>query len=111
MVALRASRGLCSSESVYVDHVREIDPLGRDEPTYIQVADVIAGRIETGEFTHKLPAERALAEEFGVAYQTVRHSMKVLRERGLIITRQGRGTFVAPAARRDRGEHGGRDED
>jgi DNA-binding GntR family transcriptional regulator len=26
----------------------------------------------------------------------VRHAMKVLRERGLIITRQGRGTFVAP---------------
>ena len=25
-----------------------------------------------------------------------RHAMKVLRERGLIITRQGRGTFVAP---------------
>jgi GntR family transcriptional regulator len=87
--------------------VREIDPLGRDEPTYIQVADVIAARIEVGEFTHKLPAERALAEEYGVAYQTVRHSMKVLRDRGLIITRQGRGTFVAPAARRERGE--GRD--
>jgi DNA-binding GntR family transcriptional regulator len=28
----------------------------------------------------------------------VRHAMQVLRERGLIITRQGRGTFVAPAA-------------
>jgi DNA-binding GntR family transcriptional regulator len=25
--------------------------------------------------------------------------MKLLRERGLIITRQGRGTFVAPSAR------------
>jgi DNA-binding GntR family transcriptional regulator len=32
--------------------------------------------------------------------------MKVLRERGLIITRQGRGTFVAPAARRDKPETG-----
>ena len=46
--------------------------MGRDEPTYIQVAEVIATRIESGEITHKLPAERALAEEFGVAYQTVR---------------------------------------
>jgi DNA-binding GntR family transcriptional regulator len=27
--------------------------------------------------------------------------MKVLRELGLIITRQGRGTFVAPLASRD----------
>jgi DNA-binding GntR family transcriptional regulator len=74
-----------------------IDPLGPDF-AYIQVADQIAARIEVGEIKHKLPAERALAEEYGVAYQTVRHAMQVLRERGLIITRQGRGTFVAPAA-------------
>ena len=56
-------------------------------------------RIETGEITHRLPSERDLAEEYGVAYQTVRHAMKLLRERGLIITRQGRGTFVAQAHR------------
>jgi GntR family transcriptional regulator len=76
-----------------------VDPLGPDF-AYIQVANDIAAKIEVGEITHKLPAERALAEEYGVAYQTVRHAMKVLRERGLIITRQGRGTFVAPSARR-----------
>ena len=74
-----------------------IDPLGPDF-TYIQVANDIATKIEVGEITHRLPAERALAEEYGCAYQTVRHAMKVLRERGLIITRQGRGTFVNPAA-------------
>ncbi len=77
----------------------QIDPLGPDF-AYIQVANDIASRIEVGEISHKLPAERALAEEYGVAYQTVRHAMKVLRDRGLIITRQGRGTFVAPEARR-----------
>jgi GntR family transcriptional regulator len=43
------------------------------------------------------------SKEYGVAYQTVRHAMKVLRERGLIITRQGRGTLVA----RDRGPEPG----
>lgn len=67
--------------------------------SYLQVADSIADRIAKGEFTVRLPAERDLADEYEVAYQTVRRSMKVLRERGLIITRQGRGTFVAPAAR------------
>jgi len=72
-----------------------VDPLGADF-AYVQVANHIAVRIEAGEITHKLPAERDLAREYGVAYQTVRHAMKVLRERGLIITRQGRGTFVAP---------------
>jgi DNA-binding GntR family transcriptional regulator len=82
--------------------VAKIDPLGPDF-TYIQVANDIATRIEAGEITSKLPAERDLAQEYGVAYQTVRHSMAVLRERGLIITRQGRGTFVDPAARREPG--------
>jgi DNA-binding GntR family transcriptional regulator len=75
--------------------VRQVDPLGADF-AYIQVANDIAVRIEVGEISHKLPAERALAEEYGVAYQTVRHAMQVLRDRGLIVTRQGRGTFVAP---------------
>ena len=79
-----------------------VDPLGADF-AYMQVANSIAARIEAGEITHKLPAERDLAQEYGVAYQTVRHAMKVLRERGLIITRQGRGTFVA----RDRGPEPG----
>jgi DNA-binding GntR family transcriptional regulator len=74
-----------------------IDPLGGPEPTYVRVADHLAARIERGEFTIKLPAERALAEEYGVAYQTMRHAMEVLRERGAIITRQGRGTFVTSA--------------
>ena len=73
-----------------------VDPLAADF-AYVQVADNIAVRIEAGEITHRLPSERDLAEEYGVAYQTVRHAMKLLRERGLIITRQGRGTFVARA--------------
>jgi DNA-binding GntR family transcriptional regulator len=43
-------------------------------------------------------------KEYGVAYMTVRHGMEVLRERGLVITRQGRGTFVAAAIREAGGE-------
>jgi len=73
-----------------------VDPLAADF-AYVQVADNIQVRIEAGEITHRLPSERDLAEEYHVAYQTVRHAMKLLRERGLIITRQGRGTFVASA--------------
>jgi DNA-binding GntR family transcriptional regulator len=73
----------------------EIDPLRNSAATYLQVADAIAARIADGVYTSKLPTERALAQEFGVAYQTLRHSMDVLRTHALIITRQGRGTFVA----------------
>jgi DNA-binding GntR family transcriptional regulator len=61
---------------------------------YDQVADDIARRIADGEITVKLPAEKALADEYGVAYVTVRHAMAILRERGVIITVHGRGTFV-----------------
>jgi GntR family transcriptional regulator len=80
----------------YSTGMAEIDPPGNPEPTYVQVADAIAARIETGQISCRLPAERELAREYGVAYQTLRNSMAVLRRRGLVITRQGRGTFVAP---------------
>jgi len=77
---------------------RPVDPFGR-EHAYVQVANDVARRIKAGEITRKLPAERALADEYGVAYVTVRHAMQVLREQGLIVTIHGRGTFVAAALR------------
>ena len=42
----------------------------------------------------RLRAERELAEHYEVAYGTVRRAMEVLRERRLIETIHGRGTFV-----------------
>jgi len=81
----------------------EIDSTG-PKLVYVQVADWITGRIERGELRpgHKLPAERDLASEIGVGYMTVRRAMRLLRERGLIVTVVGRGTFVAECAgRRD----------
>ena len=82
--------------SILVDHVtaRPIDPYGA-EYAYIQVADDIHRRITEGEIELKLPSERSFAEEYEVAYTTVRHAMAVLRERGIIVTVHGRGTFVA----------------
>ncbi len=64
---------------------------------YVQVADHITARISAGELRPgaRLPAERDLATEYGVAYDTIRRAMALLRERGLIITIVGRGTFVA----------------
>jgi GntR family transcriptional regulator len=74
---------------------RPIDPFGA-EYAYVQVADDIQRRITEGEITAKLPGERSFAEEYGVAYTTVRHAMALLRERGIIVTVHGRGTFVTP---------------
>jgi len=65
---------------------------------YVQVAEHIAARIANGQLAPgaRLPAERNLASEYGVAYDTIRRATALLRSQGLIITIAGRGTFVAP---------------
>ena len=67
---------------------------------YEQVADTIAARIAAGYYPVKLPRELHIAEEFSVSYTTVRRAMAILRERGLIVSIHGRGTFVAPEHRK-----------
>jgi DNA-binding GntR family transcriptional regulator len=62
----------------------------------VQVADDLQRRITEGEISVKLPSERSIADEYGVAYATVRNATAVLRERGVIVTVHGRGTFVKP---------------
>ncbi len=66
-------------------------------PIYVRVADWIESRIKSGELKSgsRLPPERELAQDFGVAYDTMRRAAALLRERGLIITVHGRGTYVA----------------
>jgi DNA-binding GntR family transcriptional regulator len=73
------------------------DRPGRPQLEYVRVADALAARITAGELAAgaRLPAEQALAEEYGVAYGTVRRAMDVLRDRGLIVTIWGKGTFVS----------------
>jgi DNA-binding GntR family transcriptional regulator len=66
------------------------------EYAYVQVADDVQRRIADGEISMRLPSERSIAEDYGVAYTTVRHAMAVLRERGIIVTVHGRGTYVKP---------------
>jgi DNA-binding GntR family transcriptional regulator len=71
---------------------------GRDaDLAYMRVAADIAARIDSGELAPgaRLRSERDLAEHYGVSYGTVRRAMEVLRERGLISTVHGRGTFVS----------------
>ena len=74
---------------------RPVDPFGA-EYAYVQVADDVQRRIAEGEISMRLPSERSIAEEYGVAYTTVRHAMAVLREREVIVTVHGRGTYVKP---------------
>lgn len=66
-------------------------------PLYEQAADHLAAAIAAGQLKpgQKLPAERGLAEDWGIGYLTVRRAMRELRERGLVVSRVGKGTFVA----------------
>jgi GntR family transcriptional regulator len=86
------------------DRRPDLNP-GSPVPLYVQCADWIAFEITAGRLTPgtKLPAERDLAESWQVAYLTVRRAMRELRERGLIITVQGKGTYITePPVRRGR---------
>lgn len=70
----------------------------RRHPAYLAIADDLRSRIERRELTagDRLPTERELVAEFGVARMTVRHALDVLQLEGLIDRRRGRtgGTFV-----------------
>jgi GntR family transcriptional regulator len=70
-----------------------------DGPKYERVANLIEADIKSGELPpgKRLKPERELMTEFGVSYGTVRHAVKVLRERGLIQTQHGEGNFVRGA--------------
>lgn len=71
------------------------DPLS-DRPAYRQVADRLRQHIDSGEWpaAHRLPSESELMEQFAVSRVTVRLAVGALRSEGLIVTRQGRGSYV-----------------
>jgi DNA-binding GntR family transcriptional regulator len=64
---------------------------------YEQVAGHIAARIGAGDLPagSRLPRETELAAQYGVAYHTVRGAIRILRDRGLVVTYHGRGNYVA----------------
>jgi len=44
----------------------------------------------------RLPSEVDLSEQYGVARMTVRRAVAQLRDKGLVVTVHGRGSFAAP---------------
>lgn len=68
----------------------------RTSRLYEQIVQQIEETILKGELKpgDQLPAERDLAEQFGVSRTAVREAVKALREKGLVEAYTGRGTFV-----------------
>ncbi|MBZ6472201.1 GntR family transcriptional regulator [Streptomyces griseocarneus] len=87
-----------------------VDP-ARAAYVYMQVADHIAARIAAGDLRPgaRLPGERDLGAEYGVAIGTTRRAIRELRDRGLLLTLPAKGTFVrgGAAARRVTARTGG----
>ena len=70
-----------------------VDP-DSPEQAYLQVANDLSRRIQAGEIRGRLTSERGLAGEYEVSYGTIRRAMGILRDRGLIVSVHGRGTFA-----------------
>lgn len=66
-------------------------------PTVRRVVAQLVARIRQGDLApgSQLPAERRLAQDLGVARNTLREALDLLEGRGLIDRRLGAGTFVA----------------
>jgi GntR family transcriptional regulator len=69
-------------------------------PPYRQLAAILARRIARGELARRLPSEKNLAQEYGVAQSTVRKALALLREAGLVRTHKGWGTEILPPGER-----------
>lgn len=75
----------------------EIDRWG-EAPLYMQLAAILRAQIHDGTLRpgDLLPSESVLTQTYGVARNTVRAAIKVLRDEGLVETRPQRGTRVRP---------------
>ena len=64
--------------------------------TTSNVAAQLRRRILDGEYAYeeRLPAERSLAEEFGVARGTIRSVLQILEQQHLVARQVGSGTYV-----------------
>jgi GntR family transcriptional regulator len=69
-------------------------------PMYLQIMEQIRHRIAIGDWEpgHELPSIRALAIDLQVSVITVKRAYLELERDGVIVTRQGRGSFVSETA-------------
>lgn len=68
-----------------------------ERPLYQQLAEAIKGRISENVWSlgMMIPSENDLAKDFNISVGTVKKALGVLVQEGVLIRRQGKGTFVA----------------
>jgi len=76
--------------------ISQADP----RPLYLQVKDQIRHRVAIGDWSpgSEIPSIRALAAAISVSVITIKRAYLELELEGVIVTRQGKGSFVAEDA-------------
>ena len=66
------------------------------DPLYVQLADAILQAVKEGEFKggEKIPSEEELRKLYGLSRVTVRTAIDSLVSQGILVKKQGKGTFV-----------------
>jgi DNA-binding GntR family transcriptional regulator len=74
----------------------DMPALDHDSPTPLweQLADRMREEILSGRVIGRVPSAAALAQNYGCSRDTALRALAVLRDEGLTVSRQGRGTFV-----------------
>jgi DNA-binding FadR family transcriptional regulator len=80
----------------------------RSQRRYFAVAEALLARIRSGEYAtgDRLPADRLIAESFGVSRATAREAQLVLELIGAVEVRHGDGVFVRGPVAQVGGVHG-----
>jgi GntR family transcriptional regulator len=71
-------------------------------PFYRQIVDQVAGMVRSGQLSpgQKIPSVRVLAAQLMVSLITIRRAYADLEGAGLILRKQGYGTYVAERVKR-----------
>lgn len=70
-----------------------------ESPLYVRIFRALKDDILRGKYLvgAKLPTEGSLCRQYSVSRHTVREALRLLRDNGLVSSRQGRGTTVIPS--------------
>ena len=76
--------------------MRHDEPIGPKSPLYLQLRELIRGKIENGEYPPgtAIPSVGALAETYGIHRLSVRAAISALIGEGLLKRVQGKGILV-----------------
>src|SRR6202022_3729294 len=89
-------RGVMTNETVDSLDAKPVERTVKTSRLFEQIVQqvedsILKGQLKPGD---QLPAERDLAQRFGVSRTAVREAVKALREKGLVEAYSGRGTFI-----------------